>query len=318
MNRLDLVSLGECLIEFSLKEQNGKLLAFRSLGSSSFNPLVTAARLGASVGYIARFGKDALGRYLLNFLQKEKIDISQIRLVEGFNALYFILRLPEGEREFLYYRKGSAGSTLCPDDIDEEYIKKTKIIHSTGTTQAISLSSRKAVYKAFSVAWEAGINVSFDPNLRLGLWNIEDARGALNEILPFIDILLPALREAQLLFKLEEEKEIIEYLWRQGVRIVVLKKGAAGVTVGWGNSIVTLPALYIEPVDTTGAGDAFDGAFLYGLLQGYSPFEAAKLGNIVGALMIKGFGAISSLPDCKEVFSLFEQIRNIDNDKGRS
>ena len=115
----DLISIGECMIELFSEEPIEEADTFtRSLAGDSFNICVAAQRLDTSSGYITRLGDDPFAAYLLNTWNSLGIDTSQIKTVAGFNAVHFVALMPDGDREFVYYRGGSAPTTLEPGDLD--------------------------------------------------------------------------------------------------------------------------------------------------------------------------------------------------------
>ena len=111
----ELLSIGECMIELYSDQPLEQAETFqKSLAGDSLNILVSAQRLGTSTGYITRVGSDPFTDYLLNTWRSEGIDTSHAKQVDGFNAVHFVAQLPGGDREFVYYRRGSAPSTMEP------------------------------------------------------------------------------------------------------------------------------------------------------------------------------------------------------------
>src|SRR5690606_28633446 len=102
---------------------------------------------------------------------------------------------PAGKTSVYYYRRYSAASTMSPEDIDESYIARARILHVTGITAALSASCRETLYEAIRVAKQHGLQICFDPNLRLKLWDIEEARRELLKLAEFADYFLPGLDE---------------------------------------------------------------------------------------------------------------------------
>lgn len=127
-----------------------------------------------------------------------------------------------------YYRKNSAASSLSPEDIDEEYIKQAKILHITGITPALSESCRRAVYRAIEIAKENKILVSFDPNIRLKLWTVDEARKILVDIASKADIVMPGLDEAELLLGLTNKDDVADFFLNKEAKIVAVKLGSEG------------------------------------------------------------------------------------------
>ena len=186
----EIVAIGECMIELFSDEPIGSADTFqRAYAGDTNNVLHMASRLGTSCGYVTRAADDHFGDYLLNAWRDNGIDTSAVRRVAGFTAVHFISLLPGGDREFIYYRKGSAASTMTPDDLDSDYIAQARVLHVGGIIQAVSPSCRETVLSAVQIAGEKGVTVSFDTNLRANMWTPSEAREALDEIVPHVDVL---------------------------------------------------------------------------------------------------------------------------------
>jgi 2-dehydro-3-deoxygluconokinase len=307
----EIVSIGECMIELFSEQPLGESETFqRSLAGDSLNILVAAARLGTTTGYITRVGKDPFTSYLLNTWRAEGIDVSHAREEEGFNAVHFVAQLPGGDREFVYYRKGSAASTMQPSDLDPDYIASAKVLHISGITQAISASARATALRAAQIASEHGVAVSYDPNYRHQLWSHEEARRGMDEVMPYVSYFLPSVpADSEALLGTSDARRAVEIGRDRGASMVVATSGEAGATVGVGDEVFEVDAYTAGPVvDTTGAGDAFKGAMLHGLLRGMSTRDAATLGAIAAGLKIRGRGALTTMPSGKEVYAAFDSL----------
>ncbi|OGH96876.1 MAG: hypothetical protein A2287_09520 [Candidatus Melainabacteria bacterium RIFOXYA12_FULL_32_12] len=306
---IDIISIGESMIELSTNESlTYAQILHKYYGGDTLCAAVAAARLGSKVGYITRVGNDFFKDFLLDSWQAENIDINYVRLVDGYNGLYFISRQQSGEKQFAYYRKKSAASTLSVDDIPEDYIERASIIYSTGITQSISNSAKEAVGKAFNVAKEKGCMVAYDPNYRPQLWSISEAKEALEEIIDYVDIIfLNTSHDAEKLIGISSPDKIIKYFWDRGINTVVTKMGKDGSTIGYNGEMNHVPSCVTSVVDTTSAGDAYNGAFLHGITVGYTPFEAAKLACIDSGMQVQGLGAIKSIPYKDQVYAEFKR-----------
>ena len=308
----DIISIGECMIELFSEQPIETADTFqRSFAGDSLNILVAASRLGTSTGYVTRVGTDPFSSYLLDSWRTEGIDTSHVKMVEGFNAVHFVAQLPGGDREFVYYRKGSAPSTMEPDDLDPEYIGAAKILHVSGIAQAISQSAKATTFRAVQIAHERGVEVSYDPNYRHQLWSPEDAREAMEQTLPYVTYFMPsAPADTDALFGTSVPEEVIGEARSRGVRITAVKLGESGVVVGTPDSMVECPAYTPgRVVDTTGAGDAFNGAFLHGMLTGMNVRDAATLGTVTAGLKVRGRGALTAMPKSDEVKEHFERAK---------
>ncbi len=308
----DLLAIGECMVELFASESLATATTLtKTFGGDACNVLVAASRLGTATGYITRVGNDPFGSFLLNAWRSEGIDVSTIAQVDRTNGVYFISLLPGGEREFTYYRAGSAASTLAASDIAETYVASAKFVHISGITQAISPSSRQAAQHGAEMAHRHGVRVSFDPNLRVRLWSVEEARQAMEDILPFTAVALPSVPEESFaLIGLRDASEVAGWYHQRGVDVVAVKQGSAGVLVSEQGRMTEVPAFTpAHIVDTSGAGDVFDGSFLHGLIAGMSPVEAARLGVVAAGLKVRGRGAIASQAHKEEILAVWEQVR---------
>jgi 2-dehydro-3-deoxygluconokinase len=299
--------MGESLVEFFADEPMATAPAFtKAVGGDTFNMCCAAARIGGRSGYVTRVGDDPFADYLLGTWRGAGVDTSRAPVVEGFNGVYFISNFGDGQREFTYYRAGSAPSRITPDDLDPAYIGGGRFFFVSGISQAISPSARRTVRAAVEMAKAGGARVAFDTNLRVKLWSLAEARAALDEVLPFVDVILPsAPEESEALLGLTDPEAVVEHFWRRGVPTVAVKCGPDGCVVGADGALARVPAYRVNPVvDTTGAGDAFDAAFLVGLARGRDPVAAARMGVVLAGLKCRGRGATASLPSREE----FERV----------
>ncbi len=305
---LDIITIGEGLIELS----SDKSLTYadtldKYYGGDTLCSAVAARRLGSNVGYITRVGNDYFKEFLLDSWQLEGLDISQVKLVEGFNGLYFAARSDDGTKEYSFYRKKTAATKISIDDICEEYIKTANVVYSTGVTQSLSISAKEAVKKAFVIAKENNLFTAYDPNYYAKLWSSEEAKDALEDVIDYVDILFLNIKyDSEKVYDVDSPEKIIKYFWDKGVGTIVVKStDKKGYNVGYAGDIAFIDFWANEPVDTTGAGDSFNGAFLHGMCSGMDAFESAKLASIVAGMQCKGIGAIKSIPKKDEVYSAF-------------
>lgn len=307
-DKLDIITIGESLIELS----SDKSLAYaetlnKYYGGDTLCTAVAASRLGSKTGYISRVGNDIFREFLMDSWQTEGLDISQVKLIDGFNGVYFIGHPEFGEKEFSYYRKKTAATKLSIDDISADYILSADVIYATGVTQSLSLSAKEAVKKAFMLASEHKMATAYDPNFDSKLWSQQDAKDAFAEVEDYIDILLLSLEhDVVKLFDMDSPDKCIKYFWDKGINTVVVKSAKdKGYFVGFEGDITFVNFYSEEIVDSTGSGDAFNGAFLHGMNSGMTPFESAKLGSIDAGLQCKGVGAIKSTPYKEQVYSAY-------------
>lgn len=293
MKRFDLLALGECMVEFYAAEPLASAPQLsKAFAGDAANALVMASRLGGRVGFVSRIGNDPFGAGLLEFLRREQVDTTYAPLVEGENGVYFISLLEGGEREFTYRRLGSAASQIQPEDLEEAYIADSKILLLSGITQAISPSAEATTLAAAQIAHKHGIKVAYDPNHRPKLWarrgGLLAAQVALQTLLPLVDCLLPS-QPADFAVMGVSSAEDLSLI----APLVALKSGAEGVQLwesGKAARVAATPAS--TTLDSTGAGDAWNGSFLHHLAKGKPAAEAAALANAIAAKTLAFRGAI--------------------------
>lgn len=309
--KLDIITIGEGLIELSSDVSLSLTTNFHKYyGGDTLAAAVAAKRLGSKVGYITRVGCDYFKEFLMDSWQAEGLDISQVKLTGDFNGLYLLARPKDGKKEFSYYRKKTAASRLSIDDISEKYIESAKIFYTSGIAQTLSISTKEAVKKAYSIAKEKGVITAYDPNYSPLLSSTEDSKEAFDDVIEDVEILfLSDKNDVAKLMEVESYEKIIKYFWDMGINTVVVKSSQdGGYYTGYGGDIVFCEFFSKEIVDTTCAGDAFNGGFLHAIASGYSPFEAAKLASVVSGLQARSLGAIKSIPTKEEVYAEYEKI----------
>lgn len=307
-NKFDLITIGESLIEFSTNQKlKDAECLHKYYGGDSLVVAVAAKRLNSNVGFITCLGNDSFKEYMLSSWEKEGLDTKHVKVVEEKNGLYMVSRTSVHDKEFEYYRKKIAPAQLSIEDIDEEYIKSSKIVYASGVTQSLSMKSREAVKKAFEIAKNNGVITAYDPNYSAIVTTSEDAKEFFDEILPLTDILLMSSKyDTKSIFDIESLENIIKHLADSGVQIIVIKSSHdKGYFVKHQGNLNFIPFYTENIIDTTSSGDAFNGAFLHAMAKGYAPNEAAKIASIDAGLQAQGIGAIKSIPYYDEVYKIY-------------
>lgn len=298
-----LVSLGEPMIEFNRPRDSDGRTWLQGFGGDTSNAAIAAARQGASVGYLTSLGEDWMGEAFLALWRTEGVDATHVRRhPTAPTGVYFVTHGKSGHR-FDFLRKGSAASLLEPRDLATDYIAGARILHLSAISQAISTPARRTCETAIDTARRAAVRVSYDTNLRLRLWDLDEARRTIDATAARCDILLPSLDDSRQLTGLEEPGAIIDHYLGLGPSLVVLKMGSDGALIATPDRRAAIAAHRVEAVDATGAGDAFDGAFLARLLAGDDPFAAGRYANVAAALSTRGYGAVAPIPRAAEVLA---------------
>lgn len=289
----EIICIGEPMLEFNQREDG---LYLPGHGGDTSNCAIAAARQGAAVGYWTRVGADAFGNEFCGLWDAEGIDRSRVIVdPDAPTGIYFVTHGPEGHA-FSYYRAGSAASRMTPDDLPEDYLARARILHVSGISQAISESAADTVFRAIEIVRDAGGLVSYDTNLRLKLWPAERARAVTHGAMTRCQIALPGLDDAEILAGQTDPEAIVDFYLGLGAEIVALTLGADGTLVATPDDRRRIAGRRVEPVDATGAGDTFDGAFLAEIAAGRDAFSAARYANAAAALSTQGLGAVAPMP----------------------
>ena len=296
----DVLILGELFVEF----RSGGDIAVgneydKDIGGADTVVAVTAARLGAGISFISAVASDPFHALIRERLLSHGVNIDHVITCQGYNGIYFTSSRHREEREYLFHRPGSAAQHITPSLVYEDLIQNSKIVYASSELQSVSKAARHTVFKAFNLAHSNDIMVAYDPNLRLRLWSLDDAKESLWSVLPMVDVMLPsAPDETKALFGYERPLDVIGFLWDRGVSIVVVKNGPNGCMVGYDGKIEEFPLPgACGPLDNlTLIGSAFNGGFLHTIARGHDPFTAARFANGVALYKSLKCGGIDALP----------------------
>jgi len=312
---LDVVTFGETMgllmptgnkgIEFSQTME-------RSFGGAETNLAIGLARLGHAVGWFSQLGEDPIATSIIKSLRGEGVDVSRVRRTNQANTGLILREVVAGRSSVYYFRKGSAASLMSPDQLDEAYIASSRVLHVTGITAALSETARETVRASVRLARKHGVKVSFDPNLRLKLWSVEEARDVLLPLAAEADYFLPGLDELKLLYATEDENVVFAKLHELGCVCIV--KGGDNVTYLVEQGRVTeVPYFPVDQVvDTVGAGDGFCAGFLSGVLRGLDHAEAVRIGNLLGSMVVQTEGDWQGLPTWEQVEAKLNRTAHVE------
>lgn len=307
----EIIALGEPMLELNTPDECGLSEAerfFVGWGGDTSNFAVAASRAGGKVGYLTRLGNDEFGESFLKLWAREGIDTRfVVRDPAAHTALYFISRTGK-EHTFTYYRKDSAASRMTSAFLPRDYLAGARLLHVSGISQGISDTACDTVFAAIAISRAAGRLVSYDPNFRARLWPLSRARAVIHETCRQTDLVFPSLEEAQLLTGLETPREIVAFYLGLGPKVVVLKLGTNGAMLATAEQgIQTYPPYRIVPIDTAGAGDTFDGAFVAAYLAGRSLDYCMRFANAAAALTTTGPGCVRPVPRLEQIEALMSQ-----------
>lgn len=298
-----ILALGEPMVEFNQTGAEDGSLYLQGFGGDTSNFAIAAARQGASVGYVSALGDDVYGGMLRDLWRAEGVD-DRLVLTDprGFTAVYFVTHDADGHH-FSFFRRGSAASRMRPALLPREAIGEASVLHLSGISLAISKTACDAGLAAMDVARAAGALVSFDTNLRLKLWPVARARRTIDAAIARSDICLPSLDDMTSLTGLVEPEAVVDHCLALGARTVALKMGAEGAWIADAARRVRIAPHRCRPVDATGAGDVFGGAFVARLVAGDDPESAGRYAAVAAALSTEGYGAVAPIPQAKQVLA---------------
>jgi fructokinase len=321
----DIITCGELLIDFIPTVSGVSLLeapAFKKApGGAPANVAVGVSRLGISSGFIGKVGDDPFGHFLAKTLEDSRVDIQGLHFSgEARTALAFVSLRADGERDFMFYRHPSADMLYRPDEVDVDYIRSAKIFHY-GSISLIQEPSRSATLHAVDVASQAGLIISYDPNLRLNLWpDPEKARQGLLLGWSRANLIKVSEEELQFLSGSTDFLEGAQRLWHSQLNILIITHGKEGCSYLTHAFHGYVPGFSVVPIDTTGAGDGFVAGLLAGLVRQPQAWKVKSdlhnlciYANAVAALTTTQRGAIPALPTVEQVESFMKLGKVEDN-----
>ena len=323
----DLLSLGELLIDFTPvgTSENNNPIFERNPGGGPANMACAYAKLGGSAAFVGKVGDDNFGRALKAVLEQNRVDAGNLVLSKDYQTtLAFVHLDDQGDRSFSFYRRQGADTMLSFEEIDLEKLRQAKFLFFSSVLMTEG-PSRETSFQLAEYACEqkksTGLQVVFDPNLRLNLWNSEeDARQCALRAMRYADIV--KISEEELTFLTGEQdlhraaKMLLE---TYPVKLLLATLGKKGCFAMTGSRTVSHEGFpEVKTIDTTAAGDSFTGGFLYALTQ--MGKDAALLdkdeltsciefANAVGSLTTTKKGAICALPTLSEVEALIASRR---------
>lgn len=315
-------TIGEALIDF-ISEQSGvelkKVNSFQKApGGAPANVAATVSILGGRSYFIGKLGKDSFGDFLVETLKNVGVCTEYIfRTSKANTALAFVSLKENGERDFSFYRNPSADMLLEESEICSDWFEAGDILHFCSVS-LIDAPVRKAHIAAIEAVKKAGGLISFDPNIRLPLWqNHEEYKSIIREFIKYGDILKISEDELEFITGINDEEKAIQWLFQFDIKVLLITRGGKGASAYFGGCELDVEGFKVKAVDTTGAGDSFIGAFLFKILSkdidinniSYKDMQhILEFANAVAALTTMNKGAISALPSLETVENFINRI----------
>ena len=270
------------------------------LGGLAAVTAVVATRLGASSRCLGRVGRDAFGDLALRALEGHGVDASGIVAGDEPTSATVVMVGSDGERTFLHLR--GANAALSAADLRAASLDGASIFHwgGPGATPGIAADEMADIMAhARKAGLRTSVDTCFDPT---GQWS-----ALLDPVLPHLDIVFSSYEEARRYAGSDDPEDMAGWFLSSGARIAVIKLGAEGLLVKSPKETHRLPAHAVDPVDTTGAGDAACGGFLFGALQGWPLERCGRIANAVGAMTTLCAGGANGVRSLDDVFAFMEE-----------
>lgn len=316
IKKYDVIAIGRACIDLNANEYNRPMeetMSFNKyVGGSPANIVIGASRLGLKTGFIGKVSDDQHGRYIKNYLADVGVDVSHVVTdQEGHKTgLTFTEIVSPEESNILMYREGVADLYLTSKEIDETYIKESKMIVISGT--ALSQSpSREAVLSALAIAKKNKVTVIFELDYRPYTWvNDEETAIYYSLVAEQADIVIGTRDEYNRMENVVKgtNEVTVAYLFQYSPELLVIKHGLHG-----SNAYTKSKGSYsISPyksnvLKTFGAGDSYAAAFLYALNSSKSVKEALQYGSAAAAIVISKHSSSEAMPTVKEIEELIAE-----------
>lgn len=316
---LDVIAIGEVLIDFTPagRSAGGNEQFECNPGGAPANVAAALSRLGARSALISKVGEDQFGSLLQNALLSSGIDVTGVSVTkEAGTTLAFVHLDDQGDRSFSFFRKPGADTFLDTGDVPLGRIESSRVLHF-GSLSMTHEPARTATRTAVLRAKEAGVLLSFDPNIRFSLWeSTEEARQSIYWGMNYADMLKISEEELSFLTGTDDvEKGSLEIQQQFDIGLVVVTLAEKGCYYRMPGHDGYVPGYPVKAVDTTGAGDAFLGCLLYQILASGSSLpdltheqiiNMLTFANAGGALVTTRKGALGSMPTAEEINGMIE------------
>lgn len=314
----DFISIGEILIDFAPYGAKEDRLFQQNPGGAPANVASVLSKLGLKTAFVGKVGKDAFGFSCKKALDDVGVSTEYMPLSEEYPTTLAFVNLDEsGNRSFSFYRKNTADVNLSSEDIKPLAELDAKFFHF-GSVSLTAEPSKTTVLEAVKQAKARGSIISYDPNLRLPLWDsAESAKQVILDTIGLADVLKISEEEAEFLFgevDCKQAADIIEETYQ--IPFIIITRGPKGCFARVNGKDYHSYAYDLKTVDTTGAGDSFLAGVLYQWLQsGKQVSELTEeelnyffdFANATGSLVTTKKGAIPAVPSLEQILECMEK-----------
>lgn len=253
--KFDLLCIGEALID--------NINNMKNPGGAPLNVACCASVYNLNVGFIGKIGNDVEGKILLKQMNDLNINITNVIIdnIHPTTQAYVSLN-KNGDRSFSFNRENSADIFLKKNELNIEILQNTKVLHF-GSLSLVNKTYEEATIEAINTAKQNNAIISYDPNYRELLWNSKnEAINKMCRYLHLVDILKISLDELYLISNQANLNDALNYISKYNIKIILITDSQNGAYIYFNNSIINIPTIKVNPIDTTAAGDTFIGTFL--------------------------------------------------------
>jgi 2-dehydro-3-deoxygluconokinase len=294
---------GECMVELRAKSDS---MLHQSFAGDIYNSAVYLKRCfnDVSTSVVTALGKDSLSAQMLARFQSEDLDTQYVFAhEEKVPGMYYIETDEAGERSFTYWRSDAAAKKVVPFITPEvvEKLSSGDMFFFSGISLAIiDDNTREQFWQVIKQLKDAGVKIVFDPNYRARLWqSVEQTKEQYDIAFSLSDVTLPGVEDLTTLYDIHSVEAVVEYLKPYGIHEIIVKNGPESVITKEGDDVQSHTIIPVtNVVDTTSAGDAFNGVYLGARLEGRCIADAVQLAAKAAGTVIQQPGAIAP----KDVF----------------
>jgi len=299
LEEIEVVGFGQACVDYIgsapyFPEENGKVRLnelYLRCGGPIATALVTLARLGTKTSFIGPISDDLFGEIIIKNFEKEKVDISHIKLIKGYRSQFAFISVTDGRRT-IFWIPGSFPD-IRPEEIDLSLFSNAKILHLDELMIDASIEAAKQ-------AKSMGIQVTIDA---------DSLKEGIEELFRLVDVLIIPEDMAKRLEGNIYNEEILRRLKLLGPRQVIITLGERG-SIGFdGEKIIYQKAFDVVAIDTTGAGDVYHGAYVFGMLKGWDMQRCMKFASLCAALKCRKIGAQEGAPTLYEAENAFHHLK---------
>jgi sugar/nucleoside kinase (ribokinase family) len=278
-------------------------------GGGGGNVAVALHKLGFNITIISKLGKDIFGDFIKKYFEDTGINTKHLYFSDYSTGLTVGLISPDGEKRWIAVRGDAADLHIKEKEINE--IELLNFLYISGVVIAEGKESKETAIKLAERVFKSGGKVFLDPNLRLPEWKIsKEIKNAFEHIFKYINVFIPNQKELQLLGEDEDMKKSASNILQKGVQVIWVKKGNQGCSYFTKEKHFQLPVHEIKVIDTSGAGDAFDAAIIYGTLSGFMPEKCGEFAISFAETTVQKIGTTKALPNSIEINKLINTFKD--------